>query len=95
MAENRIVSALTAVRAEQIAEAERQRHRRLIDILSSTPLEPGPVDLLVVDSISEMEGESLANLRELRQRARDDGHGLLVILPVDVTCRPASGDLSP
>ncbi|SMG09482.1 hypothetical protein SAMN06295981_0427 [Corynebacterium pollutisoli] len=83
VAESRIVSALTAVRAEQIGEAERRRHRRLIDMLSSTPLEPGPVDLLVVDSIGEMEGEPLANLRELRQRARDDGHVLLVVLPVD------------
>ena len=71
VAESRIVSALTAVRAEQIGEAERRRHRRLIDMLSSTPLEPGPVDLLVVDSIGEMEGEPVANLRELRQRARE------------------------
>ena len=70
VAESRIVSALTAVRAEQIGEAERRRHRRLIDMLSSTPLEPGPVDLLVVDRIGEMEGEPLANLRELRQRGR-------------------------
>lgn len=83
VAESRIVSALTAVRAEQIGEAERQRHRRLIDMLSSTPLEPGPVDLLVVDSIGEMEGDPLVNLRELRQRARDDGHVLLVVLPAD------------
>lgn len=83
VAESRIVSALTAVRAEQIGEAERQRHRHLIDMLSSTPLEPGPVDLLVVDSIGEMEGDPLVNLRELRQRAKDDGHVLLVVLPVD------------
>ena len=83
VAESRIVSAFTAVRAEKIGESERQRHRPLIGMLSSTPYDPGPVDLLVVDSIGEMEGDPRANLLELRRQARGDGHVLLVVLPAD------------